>query len=159
MDQRDYSSHGIQCGALPLLHYKAWVSKRTSLSQFANIRNNGLIALSLREDDELMGVRLTDGTKQIIIGTKNGLLIRFPETDVREMGRTAAGVKGITLTDDDVVVGMEILEEESHVLIVTEKGTENELLLKSTEPKAGRKRTQNSENHREQRPTSSSESY
>ncbi|MBR7679222.1 DNA gyrase subunit A, partial [Streptomyces daliensis] len=66
--------------------------------------------------------RLTDGNKQIIIGTKNGLLIRFPETDVRQMGRTAAGVKGINLTDDDVVVGMEILEEDSHVLIVTEKG-------------------------------------
>ncbi|WP_249713559.1 DNA gyrase C-terminal beta-propeller domain-containing protein, partial [Bacillus cereus] len=59
---------------------------------------------------------------QIIIGTKNGLLIRFPEEDVRQMGRTAAGVKGITLTDDDVVVGMEILEEDSHVLIVTENG-------------------------------------
>ncbi len=101
---------------------KQGVSKRTALSQFANIRNNGLIALGLREDDELMAVRLTDGKKQIIIGTKNGLLIRFPEEDVRQMGRTAAGVKGITLTDDDVVVGMEILEEDSHVLIVTENG-------------------------------------
>ncbi len=101
---------------------KQGVSKRTALSQFANIRNNGLIALGLREDDELMAVRLTDGKKQIIIGTKNGLLIRFPEADVRQMGRTVAGVKGITLTDDDVVVGMEILEEDSHVLIVTENG-------------------------------------
>jgi DNA gyrase subunit A len=101
---------------------KHGISKRTTLSQFANIRNNGLIALGLREDDELMAVRLTDGTKQIIIGTKNGLLIRFPESDVREMGRTAAGVKGITLTDDDIVVGMEILEDDSHVLIVTENG-------------------------------------
>ena len=98
------------------------ISKRTPLSQFANIRNNGLIALSLRDEDELIAVRLTDGNKQIIIGTKNGLLIRFPETDVRQMGRTAAGVKGINLTDDDVVVGMEILEEDYHVLIVTEKG-------------------------------------
>ncbi|NPC94899.1 DNA gyrase subunit A [Bacillus sp. WMMC1349] len=101
---------------------KHGISKRTTLSQFANIRNNGLIALSLREEDELMAVRLTDGHKQIIIGTKNGLLIRFAETDVRQMGRTAAGVKGITLTNDDIVVGMEILEESSHVLIVTEKG-------------------------------------
>ncbi|WP_457983025.1 DNA gyrase subunit A [Bacillus paralicheniformis] len=101
---------------------KHGISKRTPLSQFANIRNNGLIALSLRDEDELMAVRLTDGNKQMIIGTKNGLLIRFPETDVRQMGRTAAGVKGITLTDDDVVVGMEILEEDYHVLIVTEKG-------------------------------------
>lgn len=68
---------------------KHGISKRTPLSQFANIRNNGLIALSLRDEDELIAVRLTDGNKQIIIGTKNGLLIRFPETDVRQMGRTA----------------------------------------------------------------------
>ncbi|MFB8736408.1 DNA gyrase C-terminal beta-propeller domain-containing protein [Bacillus sp. SL00103] len=59
------------------------------MSQFANIRNNGLIALSLRDEDELMAVRLTNGEKQIIIGTKKGMLIRFDETDVREMGRTA----------------------------------------------------------------------
>ncbi|MEI4791247.1 DNA gyrase subunit A [Bacillus sp. FJAT-53060] len=98
------------------------VSKRTSLSQFANIRNNGLIALSLRDEDELMAVRLTNGEKQIIIGTKKGMLIRFHETDVREMGRTAAGVKGITLSEDDIVVGMEILEPDANVLIVTEKG-------------------------------------
>lgn len=101
---------------------KQGISKRTTLSQFANIRNNGLIALGLREDDELISVRLTDGKKDIIIGTKDGLLIRFPETDVRQMGRTAAGVKGISLSEDDVVVGMEILEEDSQVLIVTEKG-------------------------------------
>ena len=62
-----------------------------------NIRTNGLIAVNLSEDDELISVRLTDGTKDIIIGTKNGLLIRFDETDVRSMGRTATGVKGITL--------------------------------------------------------------
>ncbi|UQZ94965.1 MULTISPECIES: DNA gyrase subunit A [Bacillus] len=98
------------------------VSKRTSLSHFANIRNNGLIALSLRDEDELMAVRLTNGEKQIIIGTKKGMLIRFDETDVREMGRTAAGVKGITLSEDDIVVGMEILEPDANVLIVTEKG-------------------------------------
>ncbi|XYU16361.1 DNA gyrase subunit A [Bacillus pumilus] len=98
------------------------VSKRTTLSQFANIRNNGLIALSLRDEDELMAVRLTNGEKQIIIGTKKGMLIRFDETDVREMGRTAAGVKGITLSEDDIVVGMEILEPDANVLIVTEKG-------------------------------------
>ncbi len=98
------------------------VSKRTSLSQFANIRNNGLIALSLRDEDELMAVRLTNGQKQIIIGTKKGMLIRFHETDVREMGRTAAGVKGITLSEGDIVVGMEILEPNANVLIVTEKG-------------------------------------
>ena len=101
---------------------KQGISKRSPLTSFANIRNNGLIALSLREDDELISVRLTDGTKEIIIGTKNGMLIRFPETDVRSMGRTATGVKGITLDSDDEVIGMEVLEENNEILIVTKNG-------------------------------------
>ncbi|WP_042464282.1 DNA gyrase subunit A [Neobacillus dielmonensis] len=101
---------------------KEGISKRSPLSSFAHIRNNGLIALSLREGDELISVRLTDGSKEIIIGTKKGMLIRFPETDVRSMGRTATGVKGITLDSDDEVVGMEVLEENNDVLIVTKKG-------------------------------------
>ena len=98
------------------------ISKRSPLSSFAHIRNNGLIALSLREGDELISVRLTDGTKHIIIGTKKGMLIHFPETDVRSMGRTATGVKGITLDSDDEVVGMEVIEEDNDVLIVTKNG-------------------------------------
>jgi DNA gyrase subunit A len=101
---------------------KEGVSKRSPLTSFANIRNNGLIALSLREGDELISVRLTDGTKHMIIGTKKGMLIHFPETDVRSMGRTATGVKGITLDSDDEVVGMEVLEESNDVLIVTKNG-------------------------------------
>lgn len=101
---------------------KEGVSKRSPLTSFAHIRNNGLIALSLREGDELISVRLTDGTKHIIIGTKKGMLIRFPEVDVRSMGRTATGVKGINLGDDDEVVGMEVLEEENDILIVTKNG-------------------------------------
>jgi DNA gyrase subunit A len=101
---------------------KEGISKRSPLSQFAHIRNNGLIAVSLREADELISVKLTDGSKDIIIGTKNGMLIRFPETDVRSMGRTATGVKGISLDEDDEVVGMEILEEDVDVLIVTSNG-------------------------------------
>ncbi|MEH6906671.1 DNA gyrase subunit A [Neobacillus drentensis] len=101
---------------------KEGVSKRSPLTSFAHIRNNGLIALSLREGDELISVRLTDGTKHMIIGTKKGMLIRFPETDVRSMGRTATGVKGITLDNDDEVVGMEVLEETNDVLIVTKNG-------------------------------------
>ncbi|MFC4321682.1 DNA gyrase subunit A [Litchfieldia salsa] len=101
---------------------KQGISKCSPLSSFANIRTSGLIAVGLRENDELISVKLTDGTKDIIIGTKNGMLIRFPETDVRSMGRTAAGVKGITLDDDDEVVSMEILEEGVDVLIVTKKG-------------------------------------
>lgn len=101
---------------------KQGVSKRSPLTSFANIRTNGLIALNLREDDELISVRLTDGTKHLIIGTKKGMLIRFPETDVRSMGRTATGVKGITLGSDDEVVSMEVLEDHSDVLIVTKNG-------------------------------------
>src|SRR5690606_24684060 len=98
------------------------ISKRTPLSSFANIRKGGLIAVGLHEGDELISVRLTDGTKDIIIGTRDGMLIRFPESDVRSMGRTAAGVKGINLSEDDEVVGMEILEDNLDVLIVTEHG-------------------------------------
>jgi DNA gyrase subunit A len=101
---------------------KEGISKRSPLSSFGNIRNNGLIALNLREEDELISVKLTDGTKEIIIGTKNGMLIRFPETDVRSMGRTATGVKGITLRNNDEVVGMEVLEENTEILIVTKNG-------------------------------------
>jgi DNA gyrase subunit A len=101
---------------------KEGISKRSPLSSFANIRNNGLIALNLREGDELISVRMTDGSKEMIIGTKNGLLIRFPETDVRSMGRTATGVKGISLSGDDEVVGMEVLEESAEILVVTKNG-------------------------------------
>lgn len=101
---------------------KEGISKRSPLSSFANIRNNGLIALNLREGDELISVRLTDGNKEIIIGTKDGMLIRFPETDVRSMGRTATGVKGITIDQKDEVIGMEVLEESADILIVTKNG-------------------------------------
>ncbi|MEI2666735.1 DNA gyrase subunit A [Rossellomorea sp. LJF3] len=101
---------------------KQGISKRTPVSDFANIRTNGLIAINLRENDELISVKLTDGAKDMIIGTKQGMLIRFPETDVRSMGRTATGVKGINLSDDDIVVGMEILEDKSDVLVVTVNG-------------------------------------
>jgi DNA gyrase subunit A len=101
---------------------KHGISKRSPLSDFTNIRNNGLIAIHLREGDELISVRLTDGKKDILIGTKNGMIIRFPETDVRPMGRNASGVKGITLSGDDEVIGMEIIEEDQYVLSVTKKG-------------------------------------
>ncbi|WP_409296382.1 DNA gyrase subunit A [Peribacillus sp. SCS-26] len=101
---------------------KHGISKRSPLSSFANIRNNGLIALSLRENDELISVRLTNGNKHVIIGTGKGMMIRFPETDVRSMGRGASGVKGITLDEDDEVIGMELLEPDNMVLTVTKYG-------------------------------------
>lgn len=101
---------------------KQGIAKRSPLSAFAHIRNNGLIAIHLREGDELISVKLTDGKKHLIIGTKRGMLIRFPETDVRTMGRSATGVKAISLDDGDEVVGMEILEDHHDVLVVTKKG-------------------------------------
>lgn len=101
---------------------KTGITKRTPISQFANIRTNGLIAISLREDDDLISVRLTDGDKQVIIGTRDGMLVRFQEDDIRSMGRTAGGVRGIKLRDGDEVVGMEIIEPDQEILVVTEKG-------------------------------------
>lgn len=101
---------------------KMGVTKRTPVDQFANIRTNGLIAITLREDDDLMSVHLTDGTKEIIIGTRDGMLVRFKEDDIRSMGRTAAGVRGIKLREGDHVVGMEIIEPGQEILVVTENG-------------------------------------
>ncbi len=101
---------------------KHGVSKRTTLEKFANIRKSGLIAVGLRENDELISVRLTDGHQHIMIGTKQGYLIRFEEEQVRSMGRTAAGVRGIDLRDDDEVVSMGILEKDMQVLHVTNRG-------------------------------------
>lgn len=101
---------------------KHGISKRTSLSQYANIRKGGLIAVGLRENDELISVRLTDGKQHMMIATKKGYLIRFPEDQIRSMGRTAAGVKGISLREDDEVVSMEILPEGANILHVTNKG-------------------------------------
>ena len=83
--------------------------KRTTLSAFGNIRTNGLIALSLREDDELIGVRKTTGSNDIVIASSGGKLVWFEEDQVRSMGRTAAGVRGINLEEGEVAVGMEIV--------------------------------------------------
>ncbi|GMK38988.1 DNA gyrase subunit A [Paenibacillus sp. CCS19] len=98
------------------------VVKKTPLDDYSNIRKVGLIAISLREDDELIGVKLTDGNQEIIMGTSQGMSIRFPEQDVRSMGRSATGVKGIQLDDDDKVIDMDIVQSENDVLIVTSKG-------------------------------------
>ena len=101
---------------------KKGVIKKTKLSSFENIRKSGLFAVNLREDDELIGVRLTDGKQEIIMGTKNGMSVRFKESDVRTMGRNATGVKGITLDDDDDVIDMDVIKPGADVLIVTAKG-------------------------------------
>ncbi|EIA20562.1 DNA gyrase subunit A [Listeria fleischmannii] len=101
---------------------KHGVVKRTTLSQFAKIRQSGLRAVELRENDELISVQMTDGHKNMIIATKDGQSIYFPEDNIRVMGRTAAGVRGIRLRADDEVIGMEILEDDEKVLVVTENG-------------------------------------
>ncbi len=98
------------------------IVKKTPLEDYSNIRKVGLIAIGLREDDKLIGVRLTDGNKEIVMGTKDGMSIRFPEGDVRPMGRSATGVKGIQLSEGDVVIDMDIIDPSSSVLIVTSKG-------------------------------------
>ncbi len=96
--------------------------KKTSLDQFENIRKSGLIALSLREGDELISVKLTDGAKDLIVVTGKGLAIRFNENDVRNMGRNAMGVKAISLKPDDRVVAMDIVDEEKKLLVISENG-------------------------------------
>lgn len=98
------------------------VVKKTPLNDYSNIRKVGLIAISLREDDELIGVKLTDGKQEIIMGTGQGMSIRFPEQDVRSMGRSATGVKGIQLDESDKVIDMDIVKDDNEVLIVTSKG-------------------------------------
>jgi DNA gyrase subunit A len=101
---------------------KSGVVKKTPIEEYLHIRKVGLIAISLREDDELVGVRLTDGNREIIMGTAQGMSIRFPEQDVRPMGRAATGVKGITLEEGDSVIDMDVVNESDDVLIVTSRG-------------------------------------
>ena len=96
--------------------------KRTKEAEFKNIRQNGLIALKLREGDELINVFLTTGNEEIVIGTKFGYSVRFKEDTIRSMSRMAAGVKGVTLRDGDQVVGAAAIAEDQEVLIITEKG-------------------------------------
>ena len=96
--------------------------KRTKEAEFKNIRQNGLIALKLREGDELINVFLTTGNEEIIIGTKFGYSVRFKENTIRSMGRMAAGVKGVTLRGGDQVVGAAAIMDDQEVLIISEKG-------------------------------------
>lgn len=98
------------------------VVKRTETTDFQNIRQNGLRAINLRDDDELIKVTLTDGEQNIILGTHLGYSVSFNEQDVRSMGRTATGVRGARLRKDDYIVGMDILSPESEVLVITENG-------------------------------------
>ena len=98
------------------------IVKKTPLLDYANVRKTGLAAISLREDDELIEVKLTNNKKDICLGTKYGQCIRFPETDVRSMGRTAMGVIGMQLNDGDEVIGMQLNTQGDHLLIVSANG-------------------------------------
>lgn len=101
---------------------KNGIIKKTELKEYETSRNTGIVAITLVDNDELIGVKLTRGTTELIAATKYGLSIRFPESDVRPMGRSAQGVRGITLNPDDQVIGMDIVEEGADLLVINEKG-------------------------------------
>ena len=101
---------------------KKGIVKKTSITEFANVRKNGLFAINLREDDELIEVKTTDKNTEIFLVTKHGMCIRFKETDVRATGRTSMGVIGMNLDDDDEIVGMQLDHQGDSLLIVSENG-------------------------------------
>ncbi|WP_138204228.1 DNA gyrase subunit A [Haloimpatiens lingqiaonensis] len=101
---------------------KNGIVKKTSLSKYANIRKSGLNAVTLKDGDELIDAKLTNGNDEIIMATRNGYSIRFKETDVRPMGRNAAGVKAITLRGNDIAVAMNVVNEEEQLLVVSQNG-------------------------------------
>ena len=101
---------------------KKGIVKKTTLTDFDTARKGGLIAITLDEDDELIGVKKTNGERMVILGTRDGLSIAFAESDVRAMGRVARGVRGIRLSGDDVVIGMDNLKRDAEVLTVTAEG-------------------------------------
>lgn len=110
--QEGYLMMSTRCGTV----------KKTLLSEYANINKSGLIAISLRDEDELIGVRLTDGNNDIVLVTRAGMSIRFHEEDVRHTGRNTQGVRGILLGDDDQVIGMAPVEAGKNLLVVSERG-------------------------------------
>jgi DNA gyrase subunit A len=127
VDQGEYVSAIITIPQFEADHYMAMATrggmiKKTSLAEYAKIRSNGLIAISLVEGDELRWVGLTDGQNDIILATRNGQAARFHETEVRPMGRDTRGVTGIRLRGDDEVIGMEVVAPSAELLVVTEQG-------------------------------------
>ena len=111
-DDKKYLTFITKCGII----------KKTILSQFENIRQNGKIAIGLKENDELISVKKTSGNDMILIGASNGRMVKFSEAEIRDMGRTASGVKGIELGEDSYVVGAEVVSEDDNILLVTENG-------------------------------------
>jgi DNA gyrase subunit A len=115
-------TRGFEEGRFVFFVTRKGVVKRTDLNAFANVRSAGIIALGIDDGDSLVAVRITDGTKDLLLSTAQGMSIRFSESEVRSMGRTAYGVKGITLDDGDEVVGADVVEPGTTILTVTEKG-------------------------------------
>jgi len=101
---------------------KQGIVKKTALSSYSHPRKGGINAITIREGDDLIDAQLTDGSQDIVLGTNSGQAIRFVESDVRPMGRTASGVRGIKLRKDDYVVGMVVIKRDSTLLVVTENG-------------------------------------
>jgi DNA gyrase subunit A len=113
---------GFEEGQFVFFVTRKGVVKRTDLNAFANVRSAGIIALGIDDGDSLVAVRITDGSKDVLLSTAKGMSIRFPESEVRSMGRTAYGVKGITLDPGDEVVGADVVEPGTTILTVTENG-------------------------------------
>ncbi len=105
-----------------VLATKSGMVKKTPISQYANVRKNGLIAMMLKEDDQLIEAKLVDPNEEIMLGTRNGMAIRFNERDIRITGRSAMGVHGIRLNENDEVIGMQKLSQGEYLLVVSEKG-------------------------------------
>ena len=101
---------------------RSGIVKRTSFEEFKNIRKSGLVAITLKDGDSIVSTRITKGDEEIMLVTKDGMSIRFKETDIRTMARTAMGVKGISLNKDDEVVSMEIASDDKLMLVISEKG-------------------------------------
>lgn len=110
---------------------KKGVIKKTQISEFRKSTRNGLIAISLREDDELINVKITDGEQDIIIVTKKGMAISFDEKQVRDMGRAAMGVRAMKLAADDEVVAMELVDPNKQLLVISEKAMEKKPIQKT----------------------------
>ena len=101
---------------------KYGIIKKTILSEFENIRQNGKIAINLKENDELMAVKKTSGSNMVLIGSSDGRMVKFSESEIRDMGRTASGVRGIDLNPDACVVGADVVNDDDNILLVTENG-------------------------------------
>ncbi len=109
-------------GKYLLMATRKGVVKKTPLMDFVNVRKGGIMAIFLQEDDDLIEVKYTDGERDVLLATSKGMCVRFPERDVRSMGRAASGVRGIRLNGDDEVIGMQIDTQGTHLLCVTENG-------------------------------------